>query len=271
MKTIISQDLKSWITPTPGQLLKVASDGEGFEWIADLSHGHSNKAILDQIAANPVETITAGSNIAINRVGNSIAIASTWGGGGGGFWVDPDVNNLISVNNDFLFADKRSSAHAYDNTLSTIASTNVQWAIDELDSRDTSIQSQLWTAQGDIGNLQSDLWLVTTRVTAAEWEIDALQSDLSTLTSNAVTWVSDTATVNLTKTGNNISADVIIKSDIHNLIESTPNGLYADNKAENLSYSNLATSIVSNTVQWAIDEVALAVPPIIPFTPTLLS
>ena len=87
MKTIISQDLKSWITPTPGQLLKVASDGEGFEWITDLSHDHSNKAILDQITANLVETITAGSNIAINRVGNSITIASSWGDGGGGYGI----------------------------------------------------------------------------------------------------------------------------------------------------------------------------------------
>lgn len=185
--------------------------------------------------------------------------------------VDPDANNLLTSSVAGLMVDKRASEHSFDTVGTTLVSTNVQWVINELDTRDISIQSQLWTAQGDIGNLQTDLWSVTTRVTTAEWEIDTLQSDLSTLTGNALTWVSDTATMNLVKTGNSISADVMIKSDIHNLIESTPNGLYADNKAENLSYSNLATGIVSNTVQWAIDEVAFAAPPIVSFTPTLLS
>lgn len=169
--------------------------------------------------------------------------------------VDPDSNNLLTSSVAGLMVDKRASEHSFDTVWTTLISTNVQWVINELDTRDISIQSQLWTAQGDISNLQSDLWSVTTRVTTAEWEIDTLQSDVSTLTSNVITGVSDTATMNLTKTGNNISADVMIKSDIHNLIESTPNGLYADNKAENLSYSNLATSIVSDTVQWAINEV----------------
>lgn len=81
MKTIISKDLKSTISPTPGQLLKVAPDGESFEWIDDLSHNHTNKAILDQITSNPVESIVAWTNVTVNRVGNSVTINSSGGGG----------------------------------------------------------------------------------------------------------------------------------------------------------------------------------------------
>lgn len=81
MKTIISKDLKSTISPTPGQLLKVAPDGESFEWIDDLSHSHTNKAILDQITSNPVESIVAWTNVTVNRVGNSVTINSSGGGG----------------------------------------------------------------------------------------------------------------------------------------------------------------------------------------------
>ena len=254
MKTIISQDLKSWITPTPGQLLKVASDGEGFEWIDDLSsHGHTNKAILDQITSNPVESIVAWTNVTVNRVGNSVTINSS-GGGGPIVSIDPDANNLLTSSVTGLMVDKRASEHSFDTAGTTLVSTNVQWVINELDSRDISIQSQLWTAQGDIGNLQTDLWLVTTRVTTAEGEIDTLQSDLSTLTSNAVTWVSDTATMNLTKTGNNISADVIIKSDVNNLVGITPNGLFSDKRAISHSYDNTWTSLWDGDVQSAIDE-----------------
>lgn len=208
MKTIISQDLKSWITPTPGQLLKVASDGEGFEWIADLSHGHSNKAILDQIAANPIETITAGSNIMLNRVGNSLTIASAWGGGGGGFWVDPDANNLISVNNDFLFADKRSSAHAYDNTLSTITSTNVQWAIDELsasiDTAESTLQSidlLVQTNTEDISENTTSITSINTNITNINSDITNINSDIASINTAITTQASDIASINTSLDG----------------------------------------------------------------------
>jgi hypothetical protein len=40
--------------------------------------------------------------------------------------MDPDINNLASLTTGFLFADKRSSAHTYNNTSSGIVSTNVQ-------------------------------------------------------------------------------------------------------------------------------------------------
>jgi len=44
--------------------------------------------------------------------------------------------------------------------------------------------------------------------------------------------------MNLTKTGNNISADVIIKSDVNNLVGITPNGLFSDKRAISHSYDN---------------------------------
>jgi len=44
--------------------------------------------------------------------------------------------------------------------------------------------------------------------------------------------------MNLTKTGNNISADVIIESDVNNLIEITPNGFFSDKRAIGHSYDN---------------------------------
>lgn len=244
MKTIISQDLKSTISPTPGQLLKVASDGEGFEWIDDFSHDHSNKAILDQIAANPIETITAGSNIMLNRVGNSLTIASAWGGG---FWVDLDANNLISVNDDFLFADKRSSAHAYDNTLSTIASTNVQWAIDELsasivtvestiqnidlliqtNTEDisenttsiTSINTNITNINSDITNINSDIANINTAITTQTSDIanintalDGIWTSITTINSVNATQTSDIATINTNITGINSSITTINNS-----------------------------------------------------------
>lgn len=81
MKTIITKDLSSTLSPTADQLLKVAADGEGFVWVPDLSHSHSNKAILDAITSAPVETITAWANVSVNRVGNNVTISSSGGGG----------------------------------------------------------------------------------------------------------------------------------------------------------------------------------------------
>jgi len=49
-------------------------------------HTHSNKTILDQIAANPVETITAWTNITVTRTWNDVTIDSTASGLAG--WID---------------------------------------------------------------------------------------------------------------------------------------------------------------------------------------
>lgn len=179
MKTIITKDLSSTQTPAPGKQLQVAPDGESFVYV---------DAGINQIVA--------WSNISVSRVGNTVTIASSGGGGGGGqsLWVDPDTNNLISVTDNFLFADKRSSAHAYDNTSSGIVSTNVQWAIDELSSRIDDTASDLADTNllvsantEDITENTSAITSINTNITGINSSITTINSDITTLNSRMPT------------------------------------------------------------------------------------
>lgn len=43
-------------------------------------HTHTNKTILDQISNNPVETISAGTNVTVSRTGNTVTVNSTASG-----------------------------------------------------------------------------------------------------------------------------------------------------------------------------------------------
>jgi len=231
MKTIISKDLQSNQTPGAWKLLKIATDAEGFEYIDDLSHDHGNKALLDQITFNPVETIVAWLNVTLVRVGNTVTIASSEAGSSGFIWMDPDINNLTSLTNGFLFADKRSSAHTYNNTSSGIVSTNVQWAIDELSSHIadteslvssnteditentsaiTSINTNITninsdivsinaidtTQTSDIAAINTNLWLITTNITAIESVNTTQTSDITTINTNITGINSSITTIN---------------------------------------------------------------------------
>lgn len=179
MKTIITKDLSSTQTPAPWKQLQVAPDGESFVYV---------DAGINQIVA--------WSNISVSRVGNSVTVASTWGGGGGGFWVDPDANNLISVNDDFLFADKRSSAHSYDNTSSTIASTNVQWAIDELSASIVTVESTLQSIDFLVQTNTEDISENTTSITSINTNITNINSDIANINTAITTQASDIASIN---------------------------------------------------------------------------
>lgn len=234
MKTIISKDLSSTLSPTADQLVKVAADGEWFVWVPDLSHSHTNKALLDQITSNPVETIVAWLNVTLVRVGNTVTIASSEAGSSGFIWIDPDINNLTSLTTGFLFADKRSSAHTYNNTSSGIVSTNVQWAIDEVEARVDTAETSITTLQTDVGTLQ--------------WDVTALQ------TSNLET-VSDTNSIDLTKTGVNVSADLKLDASSNNLLSVSGAGTFADERAIAHTYDPTASGLTATNVQAAIDEV----------------
>ena len=234
MKTIISKDLSSTLSPTADQLVKVAADGEWFVWVPDLSHSHTNKAMLDQITFNPVETIVAWLNVTLVRVGNTVTIASSEAGSSGFIWMDPDINNLASLTSGFLFADKRSSAHTYNNTSSGIVSTNVQWAIDEVEARVDTAETSITTLQTDVGTLQ--------------WDVTALQtSKLET--------VSDTNSIDLTKTGVNVSADLKLDASSNNLLSVSGAGTFADERAIAHTYDPTASGLTATNVQAAIDEV----------------
>lgn len=179
MKTIITKDLSSTQTPAPWKQLQVAPDGESFVYV---------DAGINQIVA--------GSNISVSRVGNSVTVASTWGGGGGGFWVDPDANNLISVNDGFLFADKRSSAHTYNNTSSGIVSTNVQWAIDELSSHIANTESAITSINTNITNINAINTTQTSDITSINTNITNINSDIASINTINTTQTSDIAAIN---------------------------------------------------------------------------
>ena len=230
MKTIITKDLSSTQTPAPGKQLQVAPDGESFAYV---------DAGINQIVA--------WSNISVSRVGNTVTIASS-GGGGGSIWVDPDTNNLISETNNFLFADKRSSAHTYNNTSSGIVSTNVQWAIDEVEARVDTAETNITTLQTDVSTVQWD-------ITTVQWDITTLQWDITALQTSKLETVSDTNSIDLTKTGVNVSADLKLDASSNNLLSVSGAGTFADERAIAHTYDPTASGLTATNVQAAIDEV----------------
>lgn len=61
--------------------------------------------------------------------------------------------------------------------------------------------------------------------------------------------------VNLTKTGANLSADVTLNIDPTQLIEVTSTGLLADKRASAHSYDGTVSGLTATNVQVAIDQV----------------
>ena len=255
MKTIISKDLSSTLSPTAAQLVKVAADGEWFVWVPDRSHSHTNKAMLDQITFNPVETIVAWLNVTLVRVGNTVTIASSEAGSSGFIWMDPDINNLASLTSGFLFADKRSSAHTYDNTSSGIVSTNVQWAIDEVEARVDTAETNITTLQTDVSTVQWDITTVQWDITTLQWDITTVQWDITALQTSKLETVSDTNSIDLTKTGVNVSADLKLDASSNNLLSVSGAGTFADERAIAHTYDPTASGLTATNVQAAIDEV----------------
>jgi hypothetical protein len=66
--------------------------------------------------------------------------------------------------------------------------------------------------------------------------------------------VSDTSSVNLTKTGNDIKADVILNPSTDNLAVSTPTGIFVDKKASAITILDTAGNYTGTNVEDALAE-----------------
>ncbi len=122
---------------------------------------------------------------------------------------------------------------------------------------------------GGIGIYQN--WnLITTIPTTASWiaivdawnyytstNVEWALQELGALVTGWAFTVTDTTTVNLTKTGNDIKADVIIDPATDNLIKDLWNGIFADADAIAHNYDNTTSWLTATTVQDAIDELAI--------------
>jgi hypothetical protein len=73
--------------------------------------------------------------------------------------------------------------------------------------------------------------------------------------------VSDTPTINLTKTGNDIKADVILNPSTDNLAVSTPTGIFVDKKASAITVLDTAGNYTATNVEGALAEIATKINP----------
>ena len=109
--------------------------------------------------------------------------------------------------------------------------------------------------------------LITTIPTTASWiaivdawnyftstDVEWALQELGWLVAGWAFTVTDTTTVDLTKTGSDIQAAVIIDPATDNLIQATANGLFADADAIAHNYDNIASWLTATNVQDAIDE-----------------
>lgn len=159
--------------------------------------------------------------------------------------IDPSSNNLISSSVDGLYADKRAGQHSYDGTVSGLWAITTQWAIDELKWTQDVIQNNITSINGTISDIQTD-------ITNVQW-------DITTLENNKLESVTDTLSVNLTKTGTNLSADVTLSIDTTQLIEVTSTWLLADKRASAHTYDWTVSGLTAPNVQAAIDQLTVLI------------
>ena len=77
----------------------------------------------------------------------------------------------------------------------SVAATDVQSAIAEVDGDVTALAGRVTTAEGEIDTLQSDATALAGRVTTAEGEIDTLQSDATALAGRVTTAEGEIVTI----------------------------------------------------------------------------
>lgn len=146
--------------------------------------------------------------------------------------IDPSSNNLLSSSVDGLYVDKRASQHSF--VPSQWTATTVQWAIDETMTLAQKTDSNLITTNSNVTNLQTDI---------------------TTLNNTKLETVSDSNSIDLTKSGVNVSAALKLDASTNNLLSVSWAGTFADERASAHTYSNTISWINAINVQNALDEI----------------
>jgi trimeric autotransporter adhesin len=140
---------------------------------------------LKELAAN-------GNNYVGLRAPNSIA--------GNIIWTLPSsdgtANQVLQTNGSGILSwvdqaeftptagDYTASDIAFDSSLLSLTSTDVQGAVGELDNRMVTAEGNITSVQGDVSTAQTDITNLGTRVTATEGNITTLQGQMTTANTN---------------------------------------------------------------------------------------